>query len=113
MNAPHTEPTLYDDLEVSSRASAPVIKAAYRCLAQLNHPDKNPDQDFAAERLTRINHAYAVLSDPTQRQFYDLTLGAPRRMNERRGQAAAERRPWEPAPPKQTGTRPFAFRPLN
>jgi curved DNA-binding protein CbpA len=113
MNAPYTEPTLYEDLEVSPRASAPVIKAAYRCLAQLNHPDKNPDQDSAAERLTRINHAYAVLSDPAQRQFYDLTLGAPRRMNERRGQTAAERRPWEPSPPKQTGTRPFAFRPLN
>lgn len=113
MNAPPTEPTLYDDLEVSPRASAPVIKAAYRCLAQLNHPDKHPDQDTAAERLMRINHAYAVLSDPAQRQFYDLTLGKARRVTERRGQAPAERRAWDPSPVKQTGTRPFAFRPLN
>ena len=33
-------PTFYDTLEVRPRASAPVIKAAFRCLVQLNHPTK-------------------------------------------------------------------------
>lgn len=113
MNAPSPEPTLYDDLEVSPRASAPVIKAAYRCLAQLNHPDKNPGNAAAAQRLMSLNHAYAVLSDPVQRELYDLTRGAAKRVTERRGQGAAPRHPWDPSPAKQTGTRLFAFRPLN
>ena len=103
-------PTFYDTLEVSPRASAPVIKAAFRCLAQLNHPDKNMGDDTAAGRLIAIVQAYTVLSDPEQRRKYDLICAAVKPFVERRGTG----RPASAAPgdlPKP-GLRPFAFRPL-
>ena len=104
-------PTFYDTLEVSPRASAPVIKAAFRCLAQLNHPDKNLGDDTAAGRLIAIVQAYTVLSDPDQRRKYDLSSGAAKPFVERRGTG----RPANPAPgdPPKPGLRPFAFRPLD
>ena len=40
--------TWYDALEVSTQSSAPVIKAAYRCLVQLNEPANNPCNPTAA-----------------------------------------------------------------
>ena len=66
--------SLYEILEVSPLASALVIRAAYRCLAQFNHPDKNPGTDTAIERQSRLNRAYAVLSDPEQRRRYDQEM---------------------------------------
>ena len=105
----------YEVLEVSPRASAPVIKAAYRCLAQIYHPDKNPNDPQAAERLVRLNAAYAVLADPVRKARYDATLIIPRRppTHERRGQSNKDpvtdflNRRVSP------GVRPFAFRPLS
>ena len=104
-------PTFYDTLEVSPRASAPVIKAAFRCLAQLNHPDKNLGDDSAAGRLIAIVQAYTVLSDPEQRRKYDLSSRASKPFVERRGTG----RPANPVPgaPPQPSLRPFAFRPLD
>ena len=69
--------SLYDILEVSRTASPGVIRAAYKSLVQRFHPDKNPDNPDAEERLKRINHAYDILSDPEERTAYDvmLTLG--------------------------------------
>lgn len=100
--------TLYDDLEVSPLASAPVIKAAYRCLVQMHHPDKNPGDAAAAERLVRVNHAYAVLGDALARASYDARLGVQRTAIERRG-SASRAMPLHSA----SGTRRFAFRPLG
>ncbi len=106
--------SLYEILEVSPLASALVIRAAYRCLAQFNHPDKNPGTDTAIERQSRLNRAYAVLSDPEQRRRYDQTLGPQPLINERRGSASAGDKP---GPAKAAGndesvSRAFAFRPL-
>jgi DnaJ-class molecular chaperone len=104
-------PTFYDTLEVSPRASAPVIKAAFRCLVQLNHPDKNLGDDSAAGRLIAIVQAFTVLSDPEQRRRYDLSSGAPKPLVERRGAG----RPANPVEgdPKKPSFRTFAFRPLD
>jgi hypothetical protein len=52
-------------------ASPETIKAAYAALARRFHPDRNP-QPGAAERMQRINEAYAVLSVPYRRRNYDL-----------------------------------------
>lgn len=100
--------SLYEVLEVSPNASAAVIKAAYRCLVQQHHPDKNPGDHSAAEHLSRINRAYAVLSDSVQRAWYDQ---ATRISNaERRGSGRASV-PAQSAASKADGSlRPFAFR---
>jgi DnaJ-class molecular chaperone len=101
--------SLYETLEVSVHASSVVIKAAYRCLAQRHHPDKNPDSQEAGHRLTHINGAYAVLSDPVKRQEYDLQQGIGRNVSERRGTGALLSSTREVHP----NSRPFGFRPLG
>ncbi|PZC45829.1 MAG: molecular chaperone DnaJ [Chloroflexi bacterium] len=47
------------------------LKRAYRRLAMQHHPDRNPDDPEAADRMKEVNEAYAVLSDPQKRQIYD------------------------------------------
>jgi len=63
----------YDILEINPTASQSEIKQAYRRLAKQHHPDRNP-LSSSHERITRINAAYEVLSDPGQRQSYDRML---------------------------------------
>jgi len=108
--------TLYEILEVSPRASAPVIKAAYRCLVQLHHPDKNPDDPSAAERLVKINQAYAVLSVPERRQDYDhrlnLAASSSAASAERRGTGATGTSVCSTVAARPV-SRSFAFRPLQ
>lgn len=65
--------TLYDILEVSSRASPEMIRTAYRTLARQYHPDKSSRAGTAAV-MADINRAYAVLSDPLKRRGYDASL---------------------------------------
>lgn len=65
----------YDSLQVSWDASDDVIRAAYKALSQRWHPDRNPANRSEAEQImTRINIAYAVLSDPRRRAQYDSEL---------------------------------------
>jgi molecular chaperone DnaJ len=61
----------YEVLGVSREATADEIKKAYRRLARELHPDVNPDE-AAQEQFKLVTHAYEVLSDPVQRQQYDL-----------------------------------------
>lgn len=102
--------TLYDTLEVSPRACPQVIRAAYRCLAQCHHPDKQAGSQAASDRQTLINQAYAVLSDPARRQRYDQTIALNERFMERRGNVEAAPMPSGTA--SSHTARPFAFRPL-
>ena len=49
------------------------IKAAYRTLVLVHHPDQNPQQSAEAhERFLEIKEAYELLSDPEQREAYDM-----------------------------------------
>jgi len=68
----------YDVLGVARHADAAVVKAAYRALAKLHHPDvaRGP-KDLAAARFRAINEAYEVLSDTRRRAKYDARLDAP------------------------------------
>src|SRR5688572_3302439 len=50
-------------LGVDARASLNDVKKAYRNLAVLYHPDKNPDPEAKAQFL-KITEAYEALSDP-------------------------------------------------
>lgn len=54
----------YKILNVEKSADDVQIKKAYRKLAIVHHPDKNPGDDAAAERFKDIGEAYETLSDP-------------------------------------------------
>jgi molecular chaperone DnaJ len=69
--------THYDTLEISPLASQSEIKQAYRRLAKRFHPDVNR-QAASHDRITQINAAYEILSDPRQRQFYDRQISSHR-----------------------------------
>ncbi|PQE10468.1 hypothetical protein CJF32_00004165 [Rutstroemia sp. NJR-2017a WRK4] len=63
--------TYYDALGVKTDASELEIKKAYRKLAIITHPDKNPGDDTAHERFQAIGEAYQVLSNEELRKRYD------------------------------------------
>jgi molecular chaperone DnaJ len=65
------EKDFYAVLGVAPDASADDIKKAYRKLARQHHPDANGGDSAAERRFKEIGEAYAVLSDPEQRQQYD------------------------------------------
>lgn len=54
----------YKILDVEKDAGDNEIKKAYRKLAIVHHPDKNPGDEEAAERFKDIGEAYETLSDP-------------------------------------------------
>jgi len=62
----------YEILGVSRDADESEIKQAYRRLALKYHPDKNPGDRRAVDKMKEINEAYAVLSDAQKRRKYDL-----------------------------------------
>ncbi|KAI9737717.1 MAG: hypothetical protein M1818_005721 [Claussenomyces sp. TS43310] len=61
----------YKILGVEKDASDNEIKKAYRKLAIVHHPDKNPNDESAAERFKDIGEAYETLSDDQKRAAYD------------------------------------------
>src|SRR5881275_2503503 len=65
------EKDFYAVLGVDSDASADDVKKAYRKLARQHHPDANAGDTNAERRFKEVGEAYAVLSDPEQRQQYD------------------------------------------
>ncbi len=54
----------YKILGIEKDADDNQIKKAYRKLAIVHHPDKNPDDESAAERFKDVGEAYETLSDP-------------------------------------------------
>ncbi|TQV96424.1 hypothetical protein V2A60_003174 [Cordyceps javanica] len=61
----------YDALGVQPTATELEIKKAYRKMAILHHPDKNPNDPTAHEKFQAIGEAYQVLSDKDLRAAYD------------------------------------------
>lgn len=64
----------YRTLSVPRKATQDEIKAAYRRLARVHHPDK---PDGCHERFRKINEAHEVLSNPQRRREYDASLRNP------------------------------------
>jgi len=60
----------YSTLHVDQYASQSEIKTAYRRLAARLHPDRGGD----AADFQKIVEAYNVLSDPDEREWYDVNL---------------------------------------
>jgi curved DNA-binding protein CbpA len=61
----------YEILQVSPNADPEVIQAAYRRLAEKWHPDRNPGDRAAPEKMRRLNEAYEILSNQEKRRAYD------------------------------------------
>ncbi|KAH9903790.1 heat shock protein DNAj [Xylariomycetidae sp. FL2044] len=61
----------YDALGVKPNATELEIKKAYRKLAIVHHPDKNPNDPTAQQKFQTIGEAYQVLSDTELRKSYD------------------------------------------
>ncbi len=66
-----TRKDFYDILGVPRDVSDEDLKKAYRKLALKYHPDRNPGNKAAEERIREINAAYEVVGDPEQRRTYD------------------------------------------
>src|ERR1700733_8415350 len=70
-------PDYYEALEIMKSATSEEIKKAYKRRALQTHPDKCGGDDT---EFKKVGEAYAVLSDPNQRQAYDNgELGQSRR----------------------------------
>ncbi|CZS98998.1 hypothetical protein WAI453_008429 [Rhynchosporium graminicola] len=67
----------YKALEIRSTASADEITASYRRLAREHHPDKNPENAAATEKMQEINAAHELLSNTELRAKYDSEISAP------------------------------------
>ena len=64
----------YALLGLKPSASPQEIKRAYRQMVFRYHPDRNPDNDQAAEKFKQILDAYNILSDSAERAEYDAAM---------------------------------------
>src|SRR5262245_44600752 len=65
--------TFYDELGVSRDATAAQIKHAFKDIAKVYHPDRNPPdkQAWAHEQMSRFNFIMETLLNPATRREYD------------------------------------------
>ena len=68
----------YETRGVSRNAERESIRKAYIAIARASHPDRQAlegkQRSVAEARIRAVNTAWNVLSDPTKRRDYDLTL---------------------------------------
>ncbi len=62
----------YQILGVDKTAGSKQLKEAYRKLAFKHHPDRNKGNPQASEKMKQVNEAYAVLSNPSKKNEYDM-----------------------------------------
>ena len=68
----------YNILGVPEAASYEEVRKAFRCLALLHHPDRNPgNEKQAEEKFKEINEAFSVLGDESRRREYNSFRKSP------------------------------------
>ena len=68
---------LYERLGIQKGATQADIKAAFRRLAKVHHPDSNPnDKEGSEERFRRITEAKDILNNTAKRKIFDETGSA-------------------------------------
>ncbi len=83
----------YKVLGVAPGASEEEIKKAHRNLAKKYHPDMNPGDAYAAEKMNEINAAYDILTKPGAERYHQAN--ATYTYNEEPTYAQREENPFE------------------
>lgn len=90
-----TSSSLYEVLGIQIGADTVEVKAAYRRLARVLHPDVRSDHDSSADEFMKVHSAYATLSDPGKRADYDRSLFGRQKMKMSSSPVGYSGRRWE------------------
>ncbi len=87
----------YSILGVIPSVELIVIRAAYKALVQIYHPDRYAgDKTEAHQRMVEINEAYSILSDPLKRKEYDSLHKAKMKENDSYDESENEKPSYDP-----------------
>lgn len=87
--------SLYEILGTAQNADTEDLKAAFRKLALVHHPDRNAGSPESQAMFILVRNAYETLIDPVRRAEYDAWLSA-----------SAALRAWKKAAPKRDAALP-------
>ena len=60
----------YQILQIEPQSTLAEIKQAFRRLAMVYHPDKNPNDKYAEAQFNDIKEAYEILTNPVRKENY-------------------------------------------